>query len=87
MNAAMKEVDYEQPQDEASGSVCATKHAWARVPPEPGPAKRAALKDKIRRLLWQKNAVMVSHYYVHPDLQDLAIETGGIVSDSLEMAR
>jgi quinolinate synthase len=30
---------------------------------------------------------MVSHYYVHPDLQDLAEETGGIVSDSLEMAR
>jgi quinolinate synthase len=30
---------------------------------------------------------MVSHYYVHPDLQDLAGETGGIVSDSLEMAR
>ena len=28
---------------------------------------------------------MVSHYYVHPDLQDLAEETGGIVSDSLEM--
>jgi quinolinate synthase len=67
--------------------VCATKHAWARVPPEPGPAERTALKDKIRRLLLQKNAVMVSHYYVHPDLQDLAEETGGIVSDSLEMAR
>jgi len=31
--------------------------------------------------------VMVSHYYVHPDLQDLAEETGGLVSDSLEMAR
>jgi quinolinate synthase len=30
---------------------------------------------------------MVSHYYVHPDLQDLAEETGGLVSDSLEMAR
>ena len=30
---------------------------------------------------------MVSHFYVHPDLQDLAEETGGIVSDSLEMAR
>jgi quinolinate synthase len=30
---------------------------------------------------------MVSHYYVHPDLQDLAEQTGGIVSDSLEMAR
>lgn len=74
------EVDYEQP-------ACTTRHAWARVPVEPGPVERAALKDKIRRLLKEKNAVLVSHYYVHPDLQDLAEETGGIVSDSLEMAR
>ena len=80
----LKEVDYEQPE---GGGVCATKHAWARVPPEPSQDERAALKDKIRRLLKEKNAVMVSHYYVHPDLQDLAEETGGIVSDSLEMAR
>jgi quinolinate synthase len=57
------------------------------VPEEPSLQERAALKDKIRRLLKEKNAVMVSHYYVHPDLQDLAEETGGIVSDSLEMAR
>ncbi|MYZ52076.1 quinolinate synthase NadA [Malikia spinosa] len=74
------EVDYEQP-------ACTTRHAWARVPEEPSQQERAALKDKIRRLLKEKNAVMVSHYYVHPDLQDLAEETGGIVSDSLEMAR
>ena len=85
----VKEVDYEQPQRDApaSAAVCATKHAWARVPVEPGPVERAALKDQIRRLLKEKNAVMVSHYYVHPDLQDLAEETGGLVSDSLEMAR
>ena len=85
----MMDVEYEQPQQDAgsTGSVCATQHAWARVPVEPGPAERAALKDKIRRLLKERNAVMVSHYYVHPDLQDLAEETGGIVSDSLEMAR
>ena len=85
----MMDVESEQPQQDvaASGNVCATKHAWARVPVEPGPAERAALKDKIRRLLKEKNAVMVSHYYVHPDLQDLAEETGGLVSDSLEMAR
>jgi len=84
----MMDVEYEQPlRDAAGGNVCATKHAWARVPAEPGPAERAALKDKIRRLLKEKNAVMVSHYYVHPDLQDLAEETGGLVSDSLEMAR
>lgn len=82
------DVQYEQPMlDAMNGSLCATKHAWARVPVEPGPEERAALKDKIRRLLKEKNAVMVSHYYVHPDLQDLAEETGGLVSDSLEMAR
>ena len=85
---AMLDVEYEQPLQEATnGSVCATKHAWARLPVEPSPAERAVLKDKIRRLLKEKNAVMVSHYYVHPDLQDLAEETGGLVSDSLEMAR
>ena len=74
------EVEYEQP-------ACPTQHAWARVPVEPGPKQREALKERIRQLLKERNAVMVSHYYVHPDLQDLAIETGGIVSDSLEMAR
>jgi quinolinate synthase len=74
------DVEYEQP-------ACPTRHAWARVPAEPSPPERAALKEKIRRLLKEKNAVMVSHYYVHPDLQDLAEETGGLVSDSLEMAR
>lgn len=86
---AMKDVEYEQPQQDAmhNAGVCATKHAWARVPVEPSPPERAALKDKIRRLLKERNAVMVSHYYVHPDLQDLAEETGGLVSDSLEMAR
>jgi len=83
------DVEYEQPHPDAAASVavCETRHAWARVPVEPGPKERAALKDKIRRLLKEKNAVMVSHFYVHPDLQDLAEETGGLVSDSLEMAR
>jgi quinolinate synthase len=82
-------VDYEQPEVAASGEsgVCATRHAWARVPVEPSQAERAALKERIRQLLKERNAVMVSHFYVHPDLQDLAEETGGIVSDSLEMAR
>jgi len=74
------DVEYEQP-------ACATRHAWARVPVEPSPSERAALKERIARLLKEKNAVMVSHYYVHPDLQDLAEATGGLVSDSLEMAR
>lgn len=78
--ASMIEIDIEQP-------ACTTRHAWARVPEEPSPAEREALKARIRVLLRERGAVMVSHYYVHPDLQDLAQETGGLVSDSLEMAR
>ena len=82
-------VDYEQPVIGNGGepAACSTHHAWARLPSEPTQAERAALKERIRSLLKERNAVMVSHYYVHPDLQDLAEETGGIVSDSLEMAR
>jgi quinolinate synthase len=85
MASSVISVDYEQPAE--AGAACDTRHAWARVPPEPAPAEREALKERIRHLLRERNAVMVSHYYVHPDLQDLAEETGGLVSDSLEMAR
>lgn len=41
----------------------------------------------IKSLLKQQNAVMVAHYYTDASLQSLAEETGGFVSDSLEMAR
>ena len=61
--------------------------AWAKVMSEPSPVERIELKNRIKRLLKELNAVLVAHYYVHPDLQDLAEETGGCVSDSLEMAR
>src|SRR5712691_1070109 len=61
--------------------------AWARVPVEPAPAERAELKTRIKRLLKERDATLMAHYYVHPDLQDLAEETGGCVADSLEMAR
>ena len=61
--------------------------AWAKVLLEPSPIERIELKARIKRLLKEQNAVLVAHYYVHPDLQDLAEETGGCVSDSLEMAR
>lgn len=45
------------------------------------------LKTEIRLLLKQKNAVLVAHYYTEPVIQALAEETGGCISDSLEMAR
>ncbi|HVO87634.1 MAG TPA: quinolinate synthase NadA [Casimicrobiaceae bacterium] len=51
------------------------------------PEGKAAIKQRIARLLEREQAVLVAHYYVDPDLQDLAEETGGCVADSLEMAR
>ncbi len=51
------------------------------------PVERDALKQRIRTLLAEQNAVLVAHYYTDPELQELAEETGGCVSDSLEMAR
>ncbi len=50
-------------------------------------AERTELKARIKTLMKQQDAVLVAHYYTSPDLQDLAEETGGCVSDSLEMAR
>ena len=49
--------------------------------------KRDDLINKIKGLLKEKDAVLVAHYYTHADLQELAEETGGFVSDSLDMAR
>jgi quinolinate synthase len=82
---AIKTIEFERPQMDA-GSSC-TANAWARVPATPSTEQRAALKSRIRALLKEKQAVLVAHYYVDADLQDLAEETGGCVSDSLEMAR
>ncbi len=64
-----------------------TAHAWARVPEALDPAARAALTARAQALLAARGAVLVAHYYVEPELQDLALATGGIVADSLEMAR
>ncbi len=44
-------------------------------------------RDKIKRLLREKDAVIVAHYYVDAEIQKLADETGGVVADSLEMAK
>ena len=38
-------------------------------------------------MLKREKAVLVAHYYVDAELQELADETGGCVADSLEMAR
>jgi len=48
---------------------------------------RSPLIAHIKRMLVEQNAVLVAHYYTAPELQELADETGGYVSDSLDMAR
>ncbi|QDE31330.1 quinolinate synthase NadA [Shewanella polaris] len=59
-------------------------------PPKPAvlsDAEKAQYKARIKQLLIDQNAVLVAHYYTDPEIQALAEETGGCVSDSLEMAR
>jgi len=51
------------------------------------PGERESLIEEIKHLLREKDAVLVAHYYTDEDLQQIADETGGMVSDSLEMAR
>lgn len=59
-------------------------------PPKPLPLSRDEkhfYREKIKRLLRERDAVMVAHYYTDPEIQQLAEETGGCIADSLEMAR
>ena len=82
---SIKTIEFERPHMATGAS--STAHAWARVPATPTADEKTALKERIKRLLKEREAVLVAHYYVDADLQDLAEETGGCVSDSLEMAR
>lgn len=77
-------VPYEHPHAHA---VCSIEQAWAKKPSEPAPREKAELIGRIKRLLKEQDAVLLAHYYVNADLQDLAETTGGLVSDSLDMAR
>lgn len=59
-------------------------------PPKPVALDKAQQRDyikQIKQLLKAKNAALIAHYYTDPEIQALAEETGGFVSDSLEMAR
>ena len=47
----------------------------------------AEIKEQIKLSLLRENAVIIAHYYTDRLVQELAEELGGVVSDSLEMAR
>ncbi len=63
-----------------------TAEIMATVPHYTGEEREQVIK-KIKRLLVEQDAVLVAHYYTDSDLQMIADETGGYVSDSLDMAR
>lgn len=77
-------VEFELPA--GNGATCLAT-ARARAPEALARAERESLKTRIAEALKARDAVLVAHYYVEGDLQDLALETGGCVADSLEMAR
>jgi quinolinate synthase len=62
-------------------------HLDAKQPKPLTPQQEADYRSAIAAELKAQDAVLVAHYYCDPVIQALAEETGGCVSDSLEMAR
>ena len=86
MSAPTKPISFDYPQQDGAGKTC-TAQAWAKSPPPLSVDQKAAAIDRIKTLLIEKDAAIVAHYYVDGEIQDLAMDTGGFVADSLEMAR
>ncbi|MDG1193782.1 MAG: quinolinate synthase NadA, partial [Arenicellales bacterium] len=61
--------------------------ARASLPEPLEDREKNALIDEAKMLLRARDAVLVAHYYVDSEIQELADATGGCVADSLEMAR
>ncbi|ADP11986.1 quinolinate synthetase [Erwinia sp. Ejp617] len=64
-----------------------TIYPFPAKPARLSPDEKQAYREKIKRLLKERDAVLVAHYYTDPEIQALAEESGGCVADSLEMAR
>lgn len=62
-------------------------HLDAKQPKPLTAAEEAHYRAAIAAELKAQDAVLVAHFYCDPIIQALAEETGGCVSDSLEMAR
>lgn len=80
--------DVAAPQTASSTRLLVQDHIFGHMErPLLSPAEIDAYRTRIAQLLEQQNAVVVAHYYTDPLIQQLAEDTGGCVSDSLEMAR
>jgi quinolinate synthase len=82
---AMTEATDRTPRSDNTGSPYPLPGSVAQ--PDYASGERQSLIAEIKRLLRERDAVLVAHYYTDDDLQMIADETGGTVSDSLEMAR
>lgn len=76
----------EIPHIPVTDNVPSTAHIQSSLPQYQGTA-RAEIREKVKQHLIEQDAVLVAHYYTDSDLQEIAEETGGYVSDSLQMAR
>lgn len=61
--------------------------AQEHLPSEMSQEEIDRYKTRIKQLLKEKDACLVAHYYTDAIVQEIAEETGGCISDSLEMAR
>ncbi|MGS0757436.1 quinolinate synthase NadA, partial [Roseateles sp. GG27B] len=68
----MEQVLFDYSRPDAQGASC-TAQAWAKLPAPLNPTQRSALKARAAALLKAPQAVLVAHYYVDGDLQDLAL--------------
>ncbi len=67
--------------------IAPVDYPFPKKPAKLSEIDQAALLRDIKALLKANDSVLVAHYYTDPVIQALAEETGGCVSDSLEMAR
>ena len=71
----------------ANQSHIQQKLAALQVPQRLSEELQAEYYQRARQLLRSSNSVLVAHYYTSSDIQTLAEASGGLVADSLEMAR
>ncbi|TDF41324.1 quinolinate synthase NadA [Alteromonadaceae bacterium M269] len=64
-----------------------SEYIFPPSPPAMAEHVQKEYRERIKALLIEKDATLVAHYYTDPEIQSLAEETGGAISDSLEMAR
>ncbi len=70
----------------SADKIPSTQDVTSSLPKHSDSEKRALIAE-IKAELEAQDAVLVAHYYTDTELQKLAEETGGYVSDSLDMAK